>query len=89
MAAIRSADGMRLGQIAGDVLDRYPVRGRDGGRRPLQALRVAGNQDQIVASSGKAVRQGKTDAPRSACDQHDGTQRSLRRCGRHCSRSLP
>ena len=82
----QAGDGIGLGQIAGDMLDRHPVRGCDGGRCPLQAFRVAGDENQIVASSGKAARQGKTDASRPACDQHDGTQRSRHGRGRHCGR---
>ena len=82
----QAGDGIGLGQIARDMLDRHPVCGRDGGCCPLQAFRVAGDENQIVASSGKAARQGKTDASRSACDQYDGARRSRHRPGRHCGR---
>ena len=43
----QAGDGIGLGQIAGDMLDRHPVRGRDGGCCPLQAFRVAGQQSLV------------------------------------------
>lgn len=62
--------------------------GLNGHGRLLQALRVAGNEHQIVAAGGKAASQGQANAPRSARDQHDGPpRRGLRwrfHAGREC-----
>ena len=72
-ARLNSEQIVALGEVGPEHIDSNAIRLAQTSSQRIQSGFVAGNQHEVVASTGKAVRVGGADPGGGACDEDCGT----------------